>query len=92
MKHWIKQHDRALKIAITGIAIVVAIVVVRGEMQAQREFNAMTDYQEQDLQANKPFYDCLIAAAAMADENSPREEALAAIEAGDECYKQHQPE
>lgn len=91
MKNWIKKHDRALKIAITGIALVVAIVVVRAELEAQRQSDIAsaesTQAFEQDMAANKPFYDCLIAAAAMADESSSEEEALAAIEAGDECYE-----
>ena len=89
MRKWVTQHDRAFRIAITGIALVVAIVVVHGEIKAQRTFDALVNYQELDLQQNKPFYDCLLAAAAMADENSPREEALAAIAAGDECYEKY---
>ena len=89
MKNWIKQNDKVLKIAITGIALVVAIVVVSMEMKGQHDFFALPNYQEQDLAKNKPFYDCLIAAAAMADENSPREEKLDAVEAGDKCYEQY---
>jgi hypothetical protein len=83
----LKQHGRVLKIAITGVALVVAIVVVGMEVNAQREFNALAAQRDADLERNKPFYECLIAAAAITGENPSMEEVLAAGKAERECYE-----
>jgi len=86
---WFKRHERILKIAIISAALVVAVVVIKVEADAQREFFAAAEIEEQEFQKKKPFYDCLLAAAAMANENSPEPEQRAAVEAGDECYARY---
>ena len=86
---WFKKHEHILKIATIGAALVVAVVVVNGQFDAQRESDAIAEMQEQDFQKNKPFYDCLLAASAIANENSPEPEQRAAVAAGDECYKRY---
>lgn len=75
--------------AITGTVLVVAIVVVGMEVKAQHEFNTLVAQRDLDLERNKPFYDCLIAAEAMVSESPSGEEVLAANAAVGECYERY---
>ncbi|HWO07257.1 MAG TPA: hypothetical protein VNM40_01580 [Candidatus Paceibacterota bacterium] len=86
---WLKRHDKTIKMAITGIALAVAIVIVGVEMKAQRESDALAAERDQDLERNKPFYDCIIAAEAMVSEDPAAEEAIEAGKAERECYERY---
>ena len=89
---WFKKHDRILKIAVISINLVIALVVFNVQLDSNREYAAFLEIsrlQSLDFAKNKPFYDCLVAAAAMANENSFEFEKRAAVEAGDECYTRY---
>lgn len=85
----LKQHEKTIKMAITGTVLVVAIVVIGMEIKAQHEFNVLAAQQDADFERNKPFYDCIIAAEAMVSESPSGEEVLAANEAIGECYERY---
>lgn len=75
--------------AITGIVLVVAIVVIAVEVKAQRDFDALAAQHDADFERSRPFYECLIEASAMANKNSSVEEMLAAGRAERECYERY---
>jgi hypothetical protein len=86
---WLKRHDRMIKIAVTGIALTVAIVVVGIEVKAQRELDMLAAQYDANFESNKPLYVCLINAEAIAtrEETPTAEQVLAANEAVNECYR-----
>ena len=87
-----KRHDKILKIAVISVTIVVALVVFNIELDNQRDVEVLVESQrlrDIELAKDKHFYDCILAAAAIADENSPRDEQLAAVLTGDEFYERY---
>jgi hypothetical protein len=60
------------------------------EVKAIRELDLANTALDQYSEENDPFFDCIIAAGEMADENSSDDEKLAAINAHEECKQEYQ--
>lgn len=75
------------KIIVIGIAVLVFAAVGAWELRERRAFDTMVAERDADLEKNKPFYDCIIAASAMVRENSSAEVVIAAGVAERECYE-----
>jgi len=91
---WFKKHDKILKIGVIAVTLVIAIVVINDELNTQRQIavqDEINKVSELFYAKERPFYDCLIAAASMADENSPISEIQKAVNAGDACYTRYKP-
>lgn len=85
------MHERTLKIGIITVAVVALVIAGVWEFKAEHEFDVASAESahayEADMAKNRPFYDCIVAAMATVDENSPEANQRAAVAVGHECYK-----